>query len=515
MAYFNHAFSKAFLVDSVAANNTATSDLTAGEFGTVQNSDWTTMADPSAAAPNGLPLGDLMYLVQGSYVINDTIGNNPGHGGYKESVKSKGINPRYISRLYSSSVETATAATVVVSVASDCAPCGENLFLRIDVKGSPALRFLNHNAYAIGDSSGDAAANGASIPSLCCTGAQTHLDPAVALAAATQMLLWDPIIKPFVQEYTAGATTATMFQQGITVTDTAGAQTGILAVSAIPAAGLLYAVGDLVTITQGSAQGAVVEIATIGGGGAVTAVTLVKKGHGYTAAAGLVTVALTGSGNNALTLTITADVNNATYSIAQMLDGTTYTAVTDPVTAGVTASVELVGAYVSTQFGNCSFDTRDHYNKEPVQLIASILDETGNPCNTCGTTTTTPGTMQQTSGETVLRDLLLTEAYMQSPFNQGNKDSPRIQEIEQSNDIVAAVDRTAMYKVYYLQHSIPRFNNPSGVFDNDQYVYKAYVLSTDAAVIVAMDALWTDIQDTCQSALYATQIVFDSNVDNV
>ena len=143
--------------------------------------------------------------------------------------------------------------------------------------------------------------------------------------------------------------------------------------------------------------------------------------------------------------------------------------------------IEFVGAYVDTTFGNCSFDTRDHYNAEPVEIILSQLDETGNPCNDCGVEARTPGSMQQTQGEEVIRELIMSERYRQSPYNQGNRDSARIREIEMSDELLAAVDRTATYKAYYVQHSVPRFNNPSGVFDNDQYVYKIYVKCSDAA----------------------------------
>ena len=32
------------------------------------------------------------------------------------------------------------------------------------------------------------------------------------------------------------------------------------------------------------------------------------------------------------------------------------------------------------------------------------------------------------------------------------------------------VDRTASYDRLFILHSIPRYNNPSGTFDNDQYL---------------------------------------------
>ena len=45
-------------------------------------------------------------------------------------------------------------------------------------------------------------------------------------------------------------------------------------------------------------------------------------------------------------------------------------------------------------------------------------------------------------------------------------------------------------KVYHLLHSVPRFNNPSGVFDNDQYHYKIYSKCSGGLDI---DAQWLAI----------------------
>jgi hypothetical protein len=40
---------------------------------------------------------------------------------------------------------------------------------------------------------------------------------------------------------------------------------------------------------------------------------------------------------------------------------------------------------------------------------------------------------------------------------------------------------------------VPRFNNPTGVFDNDQYVYKIYVKCSDAAAQTALELLLTGL----------------------
>jgi hypothetical protein len=113
----------------------------------------------------------------------------------------------------------------------------------------------------------------------------------------------------------------------------------------------------------------------------------------------------------------------------------------------LSATIYFVGAYVDTQFGDCSFDTRDHFNKEPVEIIATILDETGIRVMIVVVATSTPGQMQQTQGEQVIRELILSERYRQSPFNQGNADSARIREIEMSDEILAAVTELLLIKL--------------------------------------------------------------------
>ena len=504
MAYFNNAFNKTFVATSVVKTaSTATSALTAGQMALVDGSDWESVALVGGGAIPVFAAGDLAYVVQGSVYTKDTIGNNPGHGGYKESVKSKGINPRYITRLWSADCTVASQATAKLCLASDCAPCGKTQFMRIDVKGSPALRFLNHNAYAIADSA-----------NVCCIDGQEYIDPAVIAATMAEMALYDPLIKPFVA---AGDVNGLLESAGLTLAGGTGYAVAVSATTAVDSGGTA-----ITSTTRPGFVDAAISVLTVTGGVIQTydvaqAGSLYKVGDVVTLSAGnanaTLTVAAAGltEGSVVVTKTTGAVVTNAVYTIAQA-KGTgagAYTASTDPNGATkVSACVNFVGAYVDTTFGNCSFDTRDHYNSEPVEIILSLLDETGNPCNDCGVVSRTPGSMQQTQGEEVIRELILSERYRQSPFNQGNADSSRIREIEMSSELLASVDRTKTYKAYYIQHSVPRFNNPTGVFDNDQYVYKIYA-ECDAAVNADIIDLMEDIQ--AWAGDNGNKIAFDQN----
>jgi hypothetical protein len=494
MAYFNNAFNKTFIADSTLATaNTGSGALAAGQVALVDGSDWESVALAGGAAVPAIGAGYLAYLVQGSFYTKDTIGNNPGHGGYKESVKSKGINPRYITRLWETNCSVASQATAKLCLASDCAPCGKTQFMRIDVKGSPALRFLNHNAYAIADSA-----------NVCCIDGQEFIDPALIMGNMMDMALLDPLVKPFVAEGDVNGLLAAGLTVGGTNTGYAVAATQ-LATTAVDSGG---------TAIDASARPGFVDakvvVTSISGGGAtgpITGLTVAQAGEGYKAGdvvtinAGnatltLVAGSLTAGGIVVTETTAAGVVTNAVYTIAQAkgVGAGAYVPSTDPNgTVKVSACANVVGAYVDTVFGNCSFDTRDHFNAEPVEIILSSLDETGNPCNDCGVASRTPGSMQQTQGEEVIRDLIMSERYRQSPYNQGNASSARIREIEMSDELLAAVDRTATYKAYYIQHSVPRFNNPTGVFDNDQYVYKVYVKCSDVAAQTAYEKLMTGL----------------------
>jgi hypothetical protein len=163
---------------------------------------------------------------------------------------------------------------------------------------------------------------------------------------------------------------------------------------------------------------------------------------------------------------------------------------------GATAGLILYGAFIETKFGDCTFQTSDGYEKEPVKIYASMVDLEGEPCKFEGICINEecPGRQGQGFGETVLRDLILSESYLQNFFNT----DLRIREITQGNNITAAIDRSKLYTRYYILHSVPRYNNPTGVFDNDQYSLEVITDGANTAFEDFMEE-WLDNCTDCVS----------------
>ena len=91
-------------------------------------------------------------------------------------------------------------------------------------------------------------------------------------------------------------------------------------------------------------------------------------------------------------------------------------------------------------------------------------------------------------GESVARDVILHESYLTNFMHS----DLRIREITQGTDLWNVIDRTARYDRTYIQHSVPRYNNPTGVFDNDQYVLEIIQPEgTSAALAASLDAFLT------------------------
>jgi hypothetical protein len=363
MAYFPHAFKKVFtpIAGGFINNGTAkTADLTAGQFGFFNYNTYTNVATANAS----IAANPVVILAQGSFHPNDKIG--PFHGGYKESIKSKGINPRYIHRFYKVLGRAGSAQNVKLGwdgIAASAATIptfmeGDTYSLRVDIKGSPVLRFLGRNAYKTVDF----------LKKCGNLNAPAQIDPIVVFLDLAKQINEDPIVSKFIN--------AKVFKS------VAGAK------------------------------------------------TLVSQTAAYTP---------------------------------------------DATPATVKGSIELDVIYADSTFGDDSFDTKDHYELEPVEITsAQFVDETGDPCSGFSQISfiNTAAVQAQGSAERLIREVILDARYRQEPFTLDK----RRQQIEgQLNTIFGASNRTGRVDSYYILHSVPRKANPSSTLDSDQYLVEIAV----------------------------------------
>jgi hypothetical protein len=270
------------------------------------------------------------------------------------------------------------AGTNFITTPGNCCKefiCGETYYLRVDIKGSPALRFLNHNAYYTAE-----AYTG------CCVDpvAPSAVDSTEVMILWANALLRYELTRPFIQIIIQDETGVLWYQPGTSAAD----------------------------------------LAALGGD---TWDNYLSTGH----------------------------------------------------VDGECAGMIFNGAYVDTKFGDCTFQVSDFYEKQPVKIYASEVDYNGDPCTFEGICAVIEceGTQAQGLGETVLRDLVLSESYRQNFL--ANNDL-RIREITQGNQLITAINRNALYDKYYLLHSVPRFNNPTGTFDNDRYLLEIAMFGSNA-----------------------------------
>jgi hypothetical protein len=418
--YFPNAFRKSFLPASTTlASSGSTAALTAGQIGFFDAKTFQVVS--AQAAP--------FILAEGSRFASDKIG--PVHGGYKESKKSKAINPKYISRLIKVTSDVAQNQIIKVE-ANACAglACDSTIRLRLDVKGSPALRFLNHQLYKTLD-----AYTG------CCDVNNAAIDHTVALLKWADQINEAPLLKDFVQAKVWLETTAS-----VAIDPTSGSAT--IAVANADAA--LFQVGEKVVHASLAPNSIVVSV-------------------------GAADSASSGNANVVLSVAAVSSTNgNAAVFTAQTTAG--YTPATSSL-GSVNSHLDIVAAYVDTTFGNCTFTPTDKYDLEPLFIYASVVDESGEPCKVeCITVSETKAPKQASGvGETVLRELILDGRYLQHAYPDSSRvDSLRMREIE-ADPALATVNRSGLYDQVLILHNVPRFNNPTSTFDNDQYLIVVHV----------------------------------------
>ena len=503
MAYFNHAFQKLFLatcedlsgvpvrdldgnvisvttsgalvdtvgVPSIGLNQLSKIQKDAGNFKTsgyvgIFDTKTHKTIEPSDCCP--------IYIAGSAIYANDKIG--PFHGGYQETNKSKVINPKYVSRLYFQ--EACSATNEVLHIGATPYTIGGSI-LTLD-----GTSLVGGTGYP----------NGTSL---------------VNVTSANGV----------------GAT--------VEITVALGVVTGVTLVYG----GLNYEVGEVLTIVGGN-NDATIEVATVNsaaGNGdcckeflcdATYSLRLDIKGSPVLRFLNRQTYftaeAYTGCCPDGAIAPVPVDstlvfiewakqfansplIGNFVALAVVAEDGTVlYDPATDPgdlpagaitwnqyVSPGHTqdacAGMIIKGAYVDTKFGDCTFQTTDFFEKEPIKLYASLVDMNGDPCEFESLCTILECEAKQAEGfgEQVMRDLVLSESYRQNFFHS----DLRIREITQGNQMLEDVDRSAQYDRLYLLHSVPRFNNPTSTFDNDRYLLEFVGLAGTGSLTQLTDVL--------------------------
>jgi hypothetical protein len=194
MAYFPNAFNKIFVVQTFVGNlgvldNDTSAGMSNGYAGFFDAKTWKVVPTSDAA----INLHPQVVFAMGSYRATvDKIGM---HGGYKETVKSQVIDSRYVHRFWKVTGRAAVGQIVQLGWDSDNAAtapvfkCGQTYHLRIDVKGSPALRLLDHHVYHTFD-----------VRTKCCVNTDTpeSVDPVSVFLSFAEQINRDPIVSQFI-----------------------------------------------------------------------------------------------------------------------------------------------------------------------------------------------------------------------------------------------------------------------------------------------------------------------------
>lgn len=133
----------------------------------------------------------------------------------------------------------------------------------------------------------------------------------------------------------------------------------------------------------------------------------------------------------------------------------------------VYAGVRIIGAYADTRFDNCSFEPTDYFSQRPLRIRVSQVDSKGNPCDK-GTKVTPVqyGTVATQTGEWLIRQYLKSMSL--EAYGAWSSD-PRIRQIL-DQQYLSFIDRTKLYKVYYIVYTQDRFRaNFNTMQPNDKF----------------------------------------------
>ncbi len=520
---FPHAFQKMLVAkaapgDDPVVTSGNSDDLTAGQIGIIGPTgnalvDITSTSDTYANY-------HLFQIVQGSFSASDTLGNSL-HGGYKRTVKSKPINPKYISSVFQISEATSQTQVIKISAGVNCdsIECNTTYDLRIDLKGSPILRALQRNDYLT-----------AYYNTGCCDSSSTNIDPNLLNLGWADYINADPLMSNFIE-----AKAWNLVYSDATVDTTSGSTTISIAIDDLLSVGdMVVGVGipDNTTIDSFSATSAVLSNAATADGTNIAVKFYTPITTASYEGVQFVYLDVAANTNTNTTLDVTSSANltvgDNVYgagiptgtTIASIIDAThielsaaatataTITAVFSSPSERDTATndcfLTLEQAYVDTSFGDCSFNPNDFHEKAPIRIYASVYSK-GVCVDNCYTVSEIqPALNGKGYGETIIRELIQDKRQNQQDF----KTNPRLREILGDTSLTE-ISRKSKYNAIYILHSIPRKSNPSGMMDNDQYLVKVvYEAGTTTTNLVNLQKWIVYLMNSAGNGLVASASAF-------
>jgi hypothetical protein len=484
MSYFNHAFKKVFVGTggfNVTANqSTSQMNVTPAKFGFFDPS-----TNVSVVSATGLKCP--LYLASSSLYANDKIG--PFYGGKKETNKSKLINPKYVNGFYK--VNSNAAQQNVIHIGTTNYTNDGVTALAITTAGAG----LTNGTYT----------NVPLVDTTAPTGLGLEATITVKGGIVTKVVITNPgtgwitadVVTPAVGFLIPGTTQPTFT---VTAALVAGCKKDFLCGETydlrveVKGEAVLRFLNHHAYYTLSAYTGCCAGLTPTAVDSTLVMIDWANQIIGTDILKSFVLPIVTAEDGKVYYAPGT-DTSLITPPAGLTIGGTWNEYVSTGHTLNATAGLTLVGSYVDTKFGNCSFQVLDNYINEPVRLYASLVDQKGEPCEFEGLCVVTEceGLMPQGLGETILRELILSESYRQDDFHS----NIRMREIEGGDQILNAINRNSLYTTYRLVHSVPRFNNPSGTFDNDQYELEIVVTGSAVAAFETFVNTWLDNAGNC------------------
>jgi hypothetical protein len=439
------------------SNTTYSYELEAGQVGLLNPANNRVMdlssSNPDYGVTSGNTAAPTLEVCQGSLHTVDKLG--PFHGGYQHTVRSKAIDPRFVTKFWVTLPKAALPKILTAGSAEPCDfMCNTTYSLRLDLKGSPVLRTHARNFYKQFD-----------YFTGCCTDPETPtaVDQALVYEGWMNQILTDSYFQYYVLPrvlYTVTNSSGTVIYKSTTKPNISSATNGRVAAGPVTITTAGSGLSDLGTpVIATSVVGATLTgmtVLPIIEGGVLVDMIILNPGT-------LSPHATVGTSTATFTDAITGGTAVATITNTAVASGLNWDTVA---TDEKYAQLLLQGAYSDTTFSTCSFDRFDHVELAPLDIYASFTDLSGETCAvTCNDVEVLQyGVQSSGDGETIIREYILDRSYEQESWSQDTRTRDVL-----DNTILTNISRTGKYYSYNILYNVPRNYNPSSLHNDDQY----------------------------------------------